>query len=107
MDKKPNIIITLDYEISGYGTGDVRQLVIEPTERILSILNLRRIKMTIFFELEVFQAFRKYSKELKEQLGYDPALLIEEQLERMVPEVTKLASIFTRSGLGRAMMEHI
>ncbi len=82
--ESPTIIITIDYEVLGDGSGDVRELIIEPTDRLLNILNARNLKMTVFFEIEEFQAFRKYSKELRMQLGYDPALLIEEQLERMV-----------------------
>lgn len=80
----PSIIITLDYELPGNGSGDVRQLIIEPTERLLHILNSRQIKMTVFFELEEFLVFRKYAKELKKCLGYDPSLIIEKQLEKIV-----------------------
>lgn len=68
----------------GDGSGDVRKFVIEPTERLLNILNTRQITMTVFFELEEFLVFRKYANELKNHLGYDPVLLIEEQLKRMV-----------------------
>ncbi len=84
--EKPSIIITMDYEVLGDGSGDVQQLVIEPTERLLNILSSRGIKMTVFFELEEFLAFRKYTKELITRLGYDPALMIEKQLERMIYE---------------------
>ena len=42
---KPNIIITLDYEVLGDGSGDVREVVIGPTERLLNILNSRGIKI--------------------------------------------------------------
>jgi hypothetical protein len=80
----PSIIITMDYEISGDGSGDIQKLVIEPTERLLNILNARGIKMTVFFELEEFLFFRKYVNELKELFGYDPAVIIEEQLKKMV-----------------------
>ena len=82
----PNIIITLDYEVFGNGSGDVKKFVIEPTERLLDILNTRNIKMTVFFELEEFLVFKKYENELIKQLGYSPALLIEKQLENMISQ---------------------
>jgi len=82
--ERPTIIITLDYEIFGDGSGDVKKLIIEPTDRLLRILNDRNIRMTVFFEFEEFLVFRKYAEELRTHFGYDPALLIEEQLEQLV-----------------------
>ena len=43
----PSIIITVDYELPGNGSGDVKNSVIEPTERLLKILDSRKIKMTV------------------------------------------------------------
>lgn len=82
--RMPSIIITVDYELPGNGSGDVRTSVIEPTERLLKILGSRNIKMTVFFEIEEFLTFKKYTNDLRRQLGYDPALLVEEQLKKMV-----------------------
>ena len=80
----PTIIITLDYEIWGDGSGDVRKLIIETTDRLLSILKDRNIRMTVFFELEEFLVFKKYTKELRSHFGYDPVSLIEGQLKKIV-----------------------
>jgi hypothetical protein len=82
--KTPIIIITLDYEVFGSGSGDVRKFVIEPTDRLLKLLNTRKIKMTVFFEIEEFMAFRNHANKLKTQLGYDPALMIEEQIKKIL-----------------------
>jgi len=82
----PTIIITLDYEIWGDGSGDVRKLIIEPTDRLLRILNDKNIRMTVFFELEEFLVFKKYTKELRSHFGYDPVSLIEDQLKKIICE---------------------
>ncbi len=82
--KSPTIILTLDYEMAGDGSGDLLESVIEPTDRLLDILNTRNIKMTVFFEMEEFIVFQKYASELRNCLGYDPAEIIEEQLAKMV-----------------------
>ena len=75
------IIITLDYEIFGNGCGDVYKHVIEPTERLMKILNTRNIKMTVFFEIEEFLVFQKYRTLIESKLGYNPVSMIEEQLK--------------------------
>lgn len=46
-----NLILTLDYELFGDGSGDVFKHMIEPTNRILEICEKNNIKITIFFEL--------------------------------------------------------
>ena len=83
-NETPSIIITLDYEISGDGSGDIRELIINPTERLLDILNRRKLKMTVFFELEEFMVFKKYARALTKLLDYNPVLLIEEQLKKII-----------------------
>lgn len=78
------LLITLDYEVYGNGLGDVRKVVIEPTNRLLDILARHQITMTVFFELEEFLVFRKHAEELRSRWGYDPAQEIELQLRHMV-----------------------
>lgn len=80
----PSIIITVDYELPGNGSGDVRRNVIEPTERLLNILNARNIKMTVFFEIEEFLVLKKYANEISKNWSYDPSTEMENQLKRMV-----------------------
>ena len=78
------ITLTLDYEIFGDGSGDVRRFIIEPTMRLLKILEERDIPMTVFFELEEYLVFRRFAKAIQKRFGYDPAQLIEEQLEALI-----------------------
>lgn len=77
------IIITVDYELPGNGTGDIRKLIVEPTNRLHNILFHKGIRMTIFFEIEEYLVFKKYRTEITKALGYDPTLLIKEQIREM------------------------
>lgn len=45
------ILLTLDYELFGNGSGDVFKHIIEPTEKILSIAEKHNVRLTIFFEV--------------------------------------------------------
>ena len=50
------LILTLDYELYGDGSGDIYKHIVEPTERILSICNKHNVKITIFVEcLEILK----------------------------------------------------
>lgn len=46
-----NLILTIDYELFGDGSGDVFNEMIYPTHEILNICNEHNIKITIFFEV--------------------------------------------------------
>ncbi len=78
-----NLVISVDYEIYGNGTGDVRQLMIEPTERMARICEKYGVPLTIFFEAEEYLGFCRYAQELKQSLGYDPARVIREQVRSL------------------------
>lgn len=80
----PTILITMDYEMPGNGVGDIYESIIEPTDRLLDLLNQRKIKMTVFFEIEEFLAFKNNAAKLMERLNIDPAGMMEEQLGKMV-----------------------
>lgn len=82
--KSPTVILTLDYEISGDGKGDVMKSLIKPTDRLLDILNDRNIKMTVFFEIEEYIVFKKHADVIEKNIGYNPAEVIEKQLKKMV-----------------------
>lgn len=76
-----DIVITADYEIYGDGSGDVRQGLIEPTQEILELCHHYGAKLTFFFEVLEYWAFLQSGpKGLIEDLGYDPAALMKEQL---------------------------
>ena len=76
-----SLILTLDYELYGDGSGDVFTHMIEPTDRILKVCNKYGIRLTLF--VEVFEYIK-----LKEQwdngnkMGYEsnPIEAIEQQI---------------------------
>ena len=43
-------IFTLDYEIYGNGSGDLATLVLEPTERLLTLFRSRGHRFVVFVE---------------------------------------------------------
>ncbi|HEX4122263.1 MAG TPA: hypothetical protein VH619_16720 [Verrucomicrobiae bacterium] len=74
------LVLTVDYEIFGNGTGDVRQHIIDPTERMARICQQYDFPLTVFFEAEEYVAFRENAARLRKDLGYDPAALIRQQI---------------------------
>jgi hypothetical protein len=74
------LILSLDYEVFGNGAGDVMQDIIQPTDRILNICDRHDAKMTIFFDVGEYWAFKKYESQLREELGYSPY----EQMKKQV-----------------------
>lgn len=49
-----SLILTLDYELYGNGSGDIYTHIIEPTERILSLVAQYNAKITFFVEIVEF-----------------------------------------------------
>ena len=74
------IIISLDYEIFGDGSGDVMKHMIKPTETLLSICDQTRNRMTIMLEMMEYIKFREYDKALVASLGYSPYKMIQTQV---------------------------
>ncbi len=54
------IIFTLDYEIHGNGDGSPHELMVEPTARLLNILNDFNAKLTIMADVAEILQFKKY-----------------------------------------------
>ncbi len=81
------LILTLDYELFGDGTGDVFKHIIAPTETILSIFNKHNIKTTIFFEVVEYWYLKK-EWESGNTMGYDknPIAAIDSQLIKAFSE---------------------
>jgi hypothetical protein len=76
-----HLILTLDYELRAGGCGDVRRLMIEPTAKLLDVCERHGAKVTIMLEVAELWAFEKPSNaEYKKFLGYDPAVLVRQQL---------------------------
>ena len=78
------ISLTVDYEIFGNGTGDVRQHVTEPTEKMAEQCEKHGVPLTVFVEVEEYLAFERYRAQLQVDFGYDPAKVIREQLLSLV-----------------------
>jgi hypothetical protein len=76
-----HIVITVDYELRAGGSGDVRRLMIEPTAKLLEACEEHGAKATIMLEVAELWAFEKAANAgYKESLGYDPVVLIRQQL---------------------------
>jgi hypothetical protein len=62
-----NVIFSLDYEIHGNGDGCPNDLMVEPTNRLLNLLDRYGAKLTIMADIAEILKFREY----KEQNGRD------------------------------------
>ncbi|MFW5793367.1 MAG: hypothetical protein ACOCWC_03715 [Bacteroidota bacterium] len=73
------VIFTLDYEIHGNGDGDPYQLMVEPTWRLIRLLQKYKAKLTVFADVAQIEKFKSYY----EKTGVDKFsyLKIKEQLE--------------------------
>ena len=80
-----DLILTIDYEVFlGDETGNLREVLIEPTYQLMEILRLNGSKMTVFWDIMHYDALCRLSKEyprLKEE-----QLLIEQQIKDLVAE---------------------
>lgn len=77
---KVKIIMSLDYEIFGEGSGDIAKHMISPADRILKICDKFGVPMTIMFEICEYMKFKEFDAQLTEDLGYSPSTLIREQV---------------------------
>ena len=60
---KYNLLFTLDYEIHGNGDGDPWKLMVEPTGRLLAMLEKYGRKLTIMADVAEILAFKRYFAE--------------------------------------------
>lgn len=75
------IILTLDYELYGNGSGNVYTHIIIPTRQILQIASKYHAKITIFFEyLEYLKLKEEWSKGNKMGYSENPAAAMEKQI---------------------------
>ena len=77
-----NLIITLDYELFGDGSGNVFKHIVNPTNKLLELCKKNNIKITIFFEIIEYLKL----KEIWDSginMGYqtDPCKAIEDQIK--------------------------
>src|ERR1051325_4273984 len=81
-----HLVISVDYEVFGNGSGDVLRHIVAPARRMAELCNANGVPLTIFFEVEEYLAFQKWAAELKTDLGYDPARLMREHVSALVQE---------------------
>ncbi len=76
-----NILLTLDYELFGDGSGDVFMHIIEPTNAILDVVERYDAKITVFFEVVEYWRLKK-EWESGNHMGYErnPVEAMENQL---------------------------
>jgi ribosomal protein S18 acetylase RimI-like enzyme len=77
-----NLIFTVDYEIHGNGDGSPYKLMVEPTYRLMALLEKYGAKLTIMADVPELICFKRYYEEYKED-KFD-FLKIEEQLKNAV-----------------------
>lgn len=78
-EKAKEIILTIDYELFlGQETGDVKDVIIEPTQKILSILEKNDSRMTVFWDILHF--YRLLVLEKNHPALKEDRLLIENQI---------------------------
>lgn len=77
-----DLLFTLDYEIHGNGDGDPMALMVEPTKRLMALMERYGQRLTIMADVAEILAFRRYY----EQTGEDrfSVLAIEQQLRDVV-----------------------
>lgn len=79
-----NIVLTIDYEIFGNGSGDVRWCLINPTKKILKIAEKYNVPITLMVDICEYWAFEKEERKNSLPKGYRPAKWIKEQLVRCI-----------------------
>lgn len=73
MRGKRQLILSVDHEIFGNGSGDVRRHIIEPAQRMARICEKFGMPLAVFFEVEEYLSFERERKALMAAWGYDPA----------------------------------
>jgi len=79
-----HLVLSLDYEIFGNGSGDVRRDMIEPTHRLLALCKKHGAKISIMLEVGAYWAMSEAEQAGLLDLGYSPTQQIEEQIRHAV-----------------------
>ena len=61
--KKYNLLFTLDYEIHGNGDGNPYELMVEPTYRLMTLLEKYGQRLTILADVAEILCFKRYAAE--------------------------------------------
>lgn len=64
------LVLSLDFELFGNGSGDPRRHMVDPTERMARICEKFGMALTVFFEVEEYLAFERQRNVLRRVSGY-------------------------------------
>jgi hypothetical protein len=78
------LVLSLDYEIFGNGSGDVRRDMIEPTRRLLALCDGYGVQVSIMLEVGEYWAMKEAERAGSLHLDYSPSREIEEQIHNAV-----------------------
>lgn len=78
------LILSLDYEVFGNGSGDVERDMVEPTSRLLALCNTYSTRVSIMLEVGEYWAMKRAEEEGSLRLDYSPSQEIEEQIRNAV-----------------------
>ena len=74
------VVLSVDYEIFGNGSGDVLQHVVQPADSMARVCHEHGVPLTVFFEAEEYHSIVEYRRPLTQAMGYDPAQKIARQV---------------------------
>lgn len=80
------VVLSVDYEIFGNGSGDVLQHVVQPAASMARICRDHGAPLTVFFEAEEYHSFAENGQPLTQALGYDPAQKIAGQVAALAAQ---------------------
>lgn len=75
-----HLVLSLDYELFGNGSGDVQSVIVEPTSRILETCDRHGVKISIMFEVAEYLALKGAWEDGLLPGSYSPAREMEEQI---------------------------
>lgn len=78
------LILSLDYELLGNGGGNVRSMLVQPTDRIMDICDAHGAKLTIMFEVAEYCAMKDAAEKNLLPYDYNPAELMADQAKEAV-----------------------
>ena len=78
------LILTVDHEVFGNGSGDVRQHITAPADRLARACDTFGISLTVFFEAEEYLAFEREREAVKRAWGYNPGAELRGQAVELV-----------------------
>ncbi len=80
------VVLSVDYEVFGNGSGDVLQHIVQPAADMARVCRDHGVPLTVFFEAEEYHSFVEYRQPLTRALGYDPAQKIAAQVAALAAQ---------------------